>query len=416
MSIYFDLNSKVNGFDIGSIIKEIPSDMYKIPEYTFPGASCYFCHLCEFNPWEIVKDRIKETGMYGKCTMNMHVFNNNTNNLKEEIILDGKFFDHFQVLKSIHLINCPTLSNESEINDKNLKSLKRLILDNNELNHFPAVFQKMKNLKTITIENNQINSFKSSKLFLNYPNLVSLSLKNLRISQDDFNNSKLMKLPKTLEKLEIDHMAFNFIPFDFSTCENTLKRFSFEGVPWVTLDEMGGSNGLFSFENLVSKYSFLMSSEELKKLFKDFDSDGNNVLSVKEINKLNAFIFKKYKRIQSDANFGGFPKCLFKLNNLTYLNLSFHAITKIPDEINELKKLNELIIDNCLLLEEISSKLCECPITNISLLNCGSLKTPPTEIVKRGKKAIMSYLKRLSSGSVECKQTKLMLVGLGEAG
>ena len=249
-----------------------------------------------------------------------------------------------------------------------------------------------------------------------YLELIQLYLKNLPISQDDFNKSKLIKLPNTLEKLDIDHTAFDFIPFDLSKCETKLKSFSFEGVPWVTLDEMGGASGLFSFENLVSKYSFLMTNDEIKKLFKDFDIDGNNVLSVKEINKLNAFIFKKYKRIQTDVKFGGFPESLFKLKNLTYLNLSFHAITKIPDEISELQKLNEIIMDNCVLLEEISYKLTECPITNISLLNCESLKTPPTEIVRRGKKAIMSYLKRLSSGSVECKQTKLMLVGLGEAG
>jgi Leucine-rich repeat (LRR) protein len=361
-------------------------------------------------------DRITSTDVYGHCVMSMHVHNHDMVNL-EIIQLTHKFFDHFTVLKSINLINCTAIFNDNKLNYENVLSISSLKLKNNNLSGFPALMLKMKNLKIISVEDNPIKSLAGlSKLFLNFLKLVELSFNNMPISQDDFNNSKLMKLPKTLEKLEIDHMAFDFIPFDFSTCENTLKRFSFEGVPWVTLDEMGGSNGLFSFENLVSKYSFLMSSEELKKLFKDFDSDGNNVLSVKEINKLNAFIFKKYKRIQSDANFGGFPKCLFKLNNLTYLNLSFHAITKIPDEINELKKLNELIMDNCLLLEEISSKLCECPITNISLLNCGSLKTPPTEIVKRGKKAIMSYLKRLSSGSVECKQTKLMLVGLGEAG
>jgi len=47
---------------------------------------------------------------------------------------------------------------------------------------------------------------------------------------------------------------------------------------------------------------------------------------------------------------------------------------------------------------------------------CTSLKTPPKEIVRRGFKTTMGYLRRLQMGSVECKRTKLMLVGLGGAG
>ena len=52
----------------------------------------------------------------------------------------------------------------------------------------------------------------------------------------------------------------------------------------------------------------------------------------------------------------------------------------------------------------------------MSLRGCASLKTPPKEIVRRGFVATMGYLRRLQMGSVECKRTKLMLVGLGGAG
>lgn len=44
------------------------------------------------------------------------------------------------------------------------------------------------------------------------------------------------------------------------------------------------------------------------------------------------------------------------------------------------------------------------------------LKTPPKEIVRSGFQAIIGYLRRLAQGSVECKRTKLMMVGLGGAG
>lgn len=67
-------------------------------------------------------------------------------------------------------------------------------------------------------------------------------------------------------------------------------------------------------------------------------------------------------------------------------------------------------------METISFKLGHLPIEQISLINCLSLKTPPPEIVRRGFRSVMAYMKRLTTGSVICNRTKLMLVGLGEAG
>ena len=52
----------------------------------------------------------------------------------------------------------------------------------------------------------------------------------------------------------------------------------------------------------------------------------------------------------------------------------------------------------------------------LNLKDCPALRTPPKEIVRRGFNAVMGYLKRLLMGSVECKRTKLMMVGLGGAG
>jgi hypothetical protein len=50
-------------------------------------------------------------------------------------------------------------------------------------------------------------------------------------------------------------------------------------------------------------------------------------------------------------------------------------------------------------------------------MNCPSLKTPPQEIIKQKNQQLnIAYLRRLAAGSVTCYRTKLMLVGLGEAG
>ena len=52
----------------------------------------------------------------------------------------------------------------------------------------------------------------------------------------------------------------------------------------------------------------------------------------------------------------------------------------------------------------------------LELEECPVLKTPPKEIRAKGFLSTYAFLKRLLSGSVECKRTKLMMVGLGGAG
>ena len=96
--------------------------------------------------------------------------------------------------------------------------------------------------------------------------------------------------------------------------------------------------------------------------------------------------------------------------------LDFQAIKTIPDEIFQLVNLKRLSLKSCILLTSISPNLTKVPLESLDIHNCVSLKTPPPEIQRRGFKSIIAYLKGLLAGSVSCKQTKLMLVGLGEAG
>ena len=112
----------------------------------------------------------------------------------------------------------------------------------------------------------------------------------------------------------------------------------------------------------------------------------------------------------------GIPSCIFQENTLEELDLSYQAIRSIPDEFRTFLNLKRLIINNCILLVSITPELSKLPLTYLGIDNCVSLKTPPPEIQRRGLHAIMTYLQGLSSGSVACQRTKLMLVGLGEAG
>ena len=71
-----------------------------------------------------------------------------------------------------------------------------------------------------------------------------------------------------------------------------------------------------------------------------------------------------------------------------------------------------------------TQRLCQCCdprvlfvlCAGLELEECPVLKTPPKEIRAKGFLSTYAFLKRLLSGSVECKRTKLMMVGLGGAG
>lgn len=108
---------------------------------------------------------------------------------------------------------------------------------------------------------------------------------------------------------------------------------------------------------------------------------------------------------------------LKQLTNLKELTLSHLAFTTIPEEaIENLTNLSSLNLSDNPYLTSLPGVLSKLPLKELSLRSTHSLKTPPPEIKSRGFQSIMGYLKRLLTGSVECKRTKLMMVGLGGAG
>lgn len=81
-----------------------------------------------------------------------------------------------------------------------------------------------------------------------------------------------------------------------------------------------------------------------------------------------------------------------------------------------LRQLKHLKLRYCVFLETLSAKLGNLNLDELDLIGCISLRTPPIEIQKRGVRSVLAYLRRLGTGSVSCKRTKLMLSGLGGAG
>ena len=159
---------------------------------------------------------------------------------------------------------------------------------------------------------------------------------------------------------------------------------------------------------------------------KKTQDSAERVLQSDEIAALNSQIFQLFprlgsgtdeiKNVTSGKDLTDFPQIICQLPKLKVLDLSYQGFHGVPASIGNLKHLRELYLSNCPLLVTLPATLGNLIFQHLLLAECPSLKTPPREIVDQGEQAVVAYLRRLQSGSVTCKRTKLMFVGLGGAG
>ena len=337
---------------------------------------------------------------YSTCILKIAHHNNKNDPEKSVAIkLDESLFKKYPNLKYVRL-QSNKLSFENPDGLFNDTELFRVHFENNLINEIPASLLNLSSLRHLAIINNSIAQLKSD-VFKHNKNLKILELGSLSINQNNLKESEVL-LPDTLTKLILSGMPFSYIPFNLDVCFNSLTSFSFTGVEWPYPNDYGDSTYI-KFDRLLVYLNCIITEEQKKTLTNHFD-DKSRGLAPDEIYKFSAFLFKKFPRL------GTIPSIVFKMSNLTCLDLSFQAIKEIPDEIGLLRSLNKLVLNSCIVLESLSGKLGSLPIKELGLANCLSLKTPPPEIVKRGTVSVLAYLKRLSTGSVLCKRTKLMLV------
>jgi hypothetical protein len=327
--------------------------------------------------------------------------------------INSKFVNEYNNLKFLEIWQ-NGLDLESDECLARFHDLHELKFMDNALTAIPKSVYKIKSLKTLQVGNNSIQSLENEfadltrleKLYLWYANKIVVKGPGLL-------------LPQSLEELRMNEIVLDFIPFDLTSCSQSLQVLEFTGVSLIKVN----ANTIMTTEQIVSHFNVLSTEKQIMNLIPHFDYDGSGVLENDEITSLNAFIFKKFPRLglniskENENVESGVPLSIFFLCNLVELDLSYQAIRFIPDQIAGLKKLKKLNLSNCILLHTISGQvgyLTE--LEQLSLENCLSLKTPPAEIVNRGFQVVMRYLVRLAAGSVACKKTKLMLVGLGEAG
>jgi len=332
---------------------------------------------------------------------------------RDRIKIDDKFIDNYTNIIDIKFQNVKLIFEKDEKFFQKFQKLTSIQLDNCCLDSIPNSILNVKKLKSLSIiNNNKIDISKLSNQFEDLKNLKFLILNNLTSATT---TTELISLPAAIKTLEIKGLKLNYLPFNFNNCLESIEKLTLSGVEWVTIDATVNKSFMKNREALLSLFKHTLTRNEINKLFDYFDADKSGFLSVDELFKLNAFIFKQFQRLGDNFNdleennkyFKSYLK-IFELKNLRLLDLSYQAIQFIPDQIEGLINLEILNLENCILLEKLSSKVAYLTkLVELNLNDCISLKTPPTEICRRGFSAIKSYLKRLSSGSVKCNRTKL---------
>ncbi|XP_060080095.1 uncharacterized protein LOC132559485 [Ylistrum balloti] len=303
------------------------------------------------------------------------------------------------------------------------KFLNELCLAENDLLDLPSALYNCTELTHLDISSNRMEKL---------PNVITL-MGNLRVLRAD--NLMLKQLPDAignlarLNELSLNGNCLTTLPKTFKNLKQ-LTSLSLVGIKWLD----NKNNLLLSKENFVT----FLEKEGIKRwitanpevmgeedMFKLFDLDNSGTLDTQEIAKVNASLFTIFPRFgyngrdppdPTDLPLGGVPEEILGLKALVNLDLSYQGIITIPDNIKDLNKLEKLHLNSNPYLLSLSAEIGRCPLSELNLVDCPVLKTPPKEIRDRGFRTTYAYLKRLLTGSVDCKRTKLMLVGLGGAG
>jgi len=123
---------------------------------------------------------------------------------------------------------------------------------------------------------------------------------------------------------------------------------------------------------------------------------------IKELSKEITQLRNLQKLDLSNNQLSELPKKITQLKNLQYLNLSNNQLSELPKRI----------ID----LENLEIKWREDYSSEGIILEGNPLESPPIEIVKKGREAVIEYFKSLEGEKQVLNEVKVLLVGEGGAG
>ncbi|XP_046564246.1 LOW QUALITY PROTEIN: uncharacterized protein LOC124273077 [Haliotis rubra] len=322
-------------------------------------------------------------------------------------------------------------------------NLADLNLARNQLMTLPSV-AKCDQLTSIDVSYNKLAALpgdlshvKDKLVFLNIshnplytlPVVVQLCKNLVELHADNVgkvpNLDAICTIMPGLEKLSLNYNVIEKLP---SALPSQLKVLGLAGIPII--EPLASSKATYtytSFETFLNENTVLskMSEQDRKNLFQSADPGKTGSLTRDGVIQINNTMmsnetylrFGQRKDTQTkDKKSGQLPDFLMACTTLETLDVSNNCLTSIEDSISGLTKLESINLSNNLPLVSVSAEITATPLKELHLKNCPALKTPPKEVVGRGFKAILGYLRRLRMGSVDCKRTKLMFVGLGGAG
>ncbi|XP_021360647.1 uncharacterized protein LOC110455055 [Mizuhopecten yessoensis] len=302
-------------------------------------------------------------------------------------------------------------------------NLHYLDLAENNLLDLPASLSNCKRICRIDISENRMEVL--PPVLVEMPGLRRLIANDLLLTSLPENIGDM----PILDVLYMNGNCLSKLPKSFAKLQK-LKELSLAGVMWMK-NKARQFHSRSYFETFLEGRGikrWMAALPDVEKVndddvFQLFDIDSSGTLDTKEIARLNASLFSIFPRFgykgidpPDDNTPSGFPEEILALKNLTYLNLQYQGIVHIPAGIQNLEKLDNLTLAFNPNLLSIAAEAGRCPLKRLIMEECPLLKTPPKEIRERGFNTTYAYLKRLLTGSVDCKRTKLMLVGLGGAG
>ncbi|XP_013415785.1 uncharacterized protein LOC106177527 isoform X2 [Lingula anatina] len=293
------------------------------------------------------------------------------------------------------------------------RALCKLNLQKNQLETLPEDFADLKEYPLeLDISGNSFPEF--PEIVCHLENMIHLQANELLLVSLPVSFGKL----KELQHLSMKNNCLHVLPPTFCQLKR-LQSLSLSGMCWFKCQPkmfLSLAELVHSIKETRAEIWLKKHKDDEKTLYKFFDEDSNGLLDENEVAKMNASLFHIFPRFRGTEEQSGFPPEILDLESLEFLDLQYQGITHIPDGIGNLKKLDTLILSNNPYLETISPYTGRLPLKRLALEDCPSVRTPPKEIIAKGFQSTLVYLRRLLSGSVECKRTKLMLVGLGGVG
>jgi Leucine-rich repeat (LRR) protein len=293
---------------------------------------------------------------------------------KISITLNKKLLKYFPNLVNLTLKNLKINEIDESINK--CIYLKNIEFINNQLKDFPEnLFNETTPLlDQIIIDNNPLTSLPYSIFTIDSLKSIVLTRLNIESLPDDWLDKITNEANVTnLRSIHIAQTRLQSLPKDLLVANKQLEQLTFQGVNLILPEnENQWSNISADLDTIKNRYCpILLATEEADELFKKFDTDKNNLLDYKELQSFNAYIFKKFPRLEVLADLGSVKRekdsekldilasmyKIFEITTLTYLDLSFQAITSIPNGIGGLKNLKCLKLKYCVYLQKLSSRL-----------------------------------------------------------